>query len=92
MQSYSPSFLQSSRVRHAAVLGEDRITIYYIGGVIPYGPANPAGTSFTYIRAPMDQIITFNTSDLTWDTWNTSSEVTPTPRSGHTVTLSMTLL
>ncbi|KAI8137232.1 hypothetical protein BJV82DRAFT_675023 [Fennellomyces sp. T-0311] len=82
----SPPFLQSNRMRHAASLGKDGTTIYYIGGVIPTGPANVNGTSWNSNPAPMNQIILFNTNNLQWDSRNTTGD-TPTTRSGHTLNL-----
>ncbi|KAI8137231.1 hypothetical protein BJV82DRAFT_636233 [Fennellomyces sp. T-0311] len=82
-----PTFLQSNRARNAAVLGADGMTIYYVGGMIPDSPQDASGTEYFYNPAPMNEIITFNSSDLTWNTWNTSGTITPTTRSGHTLTL-----
>ena len=75
-------------MRHAAALGKDQVSIYYIGGVIPSKPANANGTEWDSDPAPMNRIVIFNTNSLQWDTTENTSGDLPTTRSGHTLNLS----
>ncbi|KAI9317089.1 hypothetical protein BX666DRAFT_1942081 [Dichotomocladium elegans] len=77
------------RVFHTAVLGKDRRTIYFIGGVKAVSAVNETtGTAYNYPEyASMAEIASYDTLNDSWNLLTTTGNVVPSMRISHTTTL-----
>ncbi|KAI9276909.1 hypothetical protein BDA99DRAFT_121249 [Phascolomyces articulosus] len=82
-----------TRLHHAAALGPDGNTIYYIGGIYPNETATSATgeATFNFSMVDMASILTYNINDAQWKSVyiNTNGDRSSIPvgRMDHTVTL-----
>lgn len=74
---------------HSAALGADGYTIYYFGGLKGTSERRPLDNSyFGFNDISMDEILVFDTHNLTWTKRTSNGSITPSPRYLHTTTQS----